>query len=287
MNFPDYIIIGAAKCGTTSLCNYLEAHPNVKITQPKELDFFGREGIEERMDEYGEHFKDKNGTLIGEGSVSYMLYSELAAQQIKKYVPNVKIIAMLRNPADRFYSDFWFNINRGVIVYKKGMFDGVIDGTMEVPYSPIHKISYRENLISRGNYADHLKHYYKLFDKDQIKIIFFEDFVKDSTSVLNSVYEFLGLSTTQIEAPQEVHNKTLYPGKLNFVYVLWKHIKPFLPHKLVVSQRQKLTKVKDWFFTEKKAEFPAKSRAKLVSIYTESIDELEAMLDKDLSHWKK
>lgn len=287
MNFPDYIIIGAAKCGTTSLCNYLDVHPEVKITQPKELDFFGREDIEPKLAEYCDHFKDKNGMLIGEGSVSYMLYSELAAIQIKKYAPKVKIIAMLRNPADRFYSDFWFNINRGTIVYKKGMFEGVINDTMHVPYSPVHMMSYRDSLITKGKYADHLKHYYKLFNKDQIKIIFFEDFVKDSTKVLNSVYDFLGVAANDVEAPSEIHNKTMYPGKLNAVYVAWKHIKPYLPTKLVVSQREKLMKLKDFFFTEKKIEFSARSRAELVSIYADSIVELEAMLGKDLSHWKK
>ena len=287
MNFPDYIIIGAAKCGTTSLCNYLDAHPNVKITQPKELDFFGRDSIESKLEAYCEHFKEKNGSLIGEGSVSYMLYSELAAIQIKKYAPKVKIIAMLRNPADRFYSDFWFNINRGVIVYKKGMFEGVINDTMQVSYSPVHKMTYRHSLISKGMYADHLKQYFKHFDKDQIKVIFFEDFIKDSTKVLNSVYEFLGVTATHVEVPTEIHNKTMYPGKLNSVYVAWKHIKPYLPYKLVVSQREKLTQLKDFFFTEKKADFSAKSRAELVSIYADSIIELESILGKDLSHWKK
>ncbi|MCK7590231.1 sulfotransferase domain-containing protein [Subsaxibacter sp. CAU 1640] len=286
-NFPDYIIIGAAKCGTTSLCNYLGVHPKVKMTQPKELDFFGREGIEEKLEDYCEHFKDKNGILTGEGSVSYMMYSELAALQIKTYAPEVKIIAMLRNPADRFYSDFWFNINRGAIVYKKGMFDGVIDNTMHVPYSPVHKMSYRDSLITKGMYAEHLKHYYKHFNKDQIKVIFFEDFTKDSTKVLNSVFEFLGLSETQIEAPPKVYNKTMYPGKLNVVYVAWKHVKPYLPNQFVMNQRARLSKLKDFFFTEKKAEFSAKSRAKLISIYADSIAELETMLDKDLSHWKK
>jgi hypothetical protein len=287
MNFPDFIIIGAAKCGTTSLCNYLAIHPDVKMTQPKELNFFGRDGIETKLEAYCENFKDKNGSLIGEGSVSYMIYSELAAEQIKKYAPDVKIIAMLRNPADRFYSDFWFNINRGVIVYKKGMFGGVIDDTMKVPYSPVHKMSYRHSLITKGMYAEHLKHYYEHFDKDQIKVIFFEDFTKDTTQVLNSVYDFLGVAATHVEAPKQIHNKTLYPGKMNSIYVAWKHIKPYLPTKLVLSQREKLKTLKEFFFTEKKIEFTAESRAKLVSIYSDSILELEAMLGKDLSKWKK
>lgn len=285
MKFPDYIIIGAAKCGTSSLSNYLEVHPDVKITQPKELDFFGGEGIESKLDAYCEHFKSKNGQLIGEGSVSYMLYSELAALQIKKYAPNVKLIAMLRNPVDRFYSDFWFNINRGSIIYKKGMFEGVINNSMEVPYN--NKMSYRDSLITKGMYADHLKHYYKHFDKEQIKVIYFEDFVKDSTAVLNSVFDFLDVSTSHIEAPSKIHNKTMYPGRMNSIYVLWKHIKPFLPNKFVLSQRGKLSKIKEFFFSDKKAEFSPKSRAKLVAIYADSIVELENLTDKDLSHWKK
>ena len=79
----------------------------------------------------------------------------------------------------------------------------------------------------------------------------------------------------------------MYPGKFNSVYVAWKHVKPYLPQKFIVSQREKLSKLKDFFFTEKKAEFSPKSRAELISIYADSIVELEDLLDEDLSHWKK
>lgn len=287
MNFPDYIIVGAAKCGTTSLCNYLDVHQDVKMTQPKELDFFGRDGIEDNLDEYCSHFSNKNGQIVGEGSVSYMLYSELAAEQIKKYAPNAKLIMMLRNPMDRFYSDFWFNVNRGAIVYKKGMFEGVINNTIEVPYSPIHKMSYRDSLITKGDYASHLKNYLKHFDKENIKIIFFEDLLKDRQGVLNSVFDFIGVKNAQIEAPAKIYNKTKYPGKLNWVYISWKHLKPYLPQKLILNNREKLVKLKDVFFSDKKPKFSPEARKKLLEIYSDSINELEKLADIDLSHWKK
>lgn len=287
MNFPDYIIIGSAKCGTTSLCNYLNAHPSIKMTNPKELDFFGRPNIEDRIESYCKHFEKNENIVSGEGSVSYMLYSELAAAQIKQYVPNVKLIVMLRNPIDRFYSDFWFNINRGAIVYKKGLFENVISNTVEVPYSPIHKMSYRESLISKGMYSTHLKNYLKYFDSDQIKVVFFEDFTKDTKAVLKSIYDFLGVEYSEVEAPEKIYNKTLYPGKLNAVYLAWKKIKPYLPNQFILDHRYKLTSFKDFLFTEKKVEFPPQARKELLAIYSESIKELEDILNKDLSKWKK
>jgi len=286
MNFPEYIVIGAAKCGTSSLCNYLNVHPDVYMTQPKELDFFGREGIDEKIQSYCSHFDNKNNRISGEGSVSYMLYSKLAAEQIKKFIPDVKLIVMLRNPIDRFYSDFWFNVNRGAVVYKKGLFEGVIDNTMEVPYSPVHKLSYRDSLITKGDYAFHLNNYLKYFEKDNIKIIFFEDLINDRQSVLNSVFNFLGVRDASIDAPSKIYNKTRYPGKLNSVYVLWKHLKPYLPKDLIVNNRQKLVKLKELFFSEKKPEFSPEARKKLASIYLDSINELELLVERDLSHWK-
>jgi hypothetical protein len=286
MNFPDYIVVGAAKCGTTSLCNYLNLHSDVYMTQPKELDFFGREGVENRIDEYCKHFQNGAGQIKGEGSVSYMLYSELAAAQIKKYAPNVKLIMMLRNPADRFYSDFWFNINRGAIVYKKGLFEGVINNTMEVGDSPLRKMSYRDSLIMKGDYAYHLKNYLKHFDQSQIKIIFFEDLIKDRVGVLKSVYDFLGVVDAVTQAPTKIYNKTQYPGKMNLVYTLWKNIKPYLPEQLILKHREKFVKIKAFFFTEKKPPFTAKARKELINLYLESITELEKLVDRDLSDWK-
>ena len=114
----------------------------------------------------------------------------------------MKLIMMLRNTVDRFYSDFWFNVNRGAVVYKKGLFEGVIRDTMEVPYSPVHKMSYRDSLIIKGDYAFHLKNYLKYFDKENIEIIFFEDLLKDRQAVLNSVFDFIGVKNAAIEAPK-------------------------------------------------------------------------------------
>ncbi len=287
MNYPDYIIVGAAKCGTTSLSNYLGEHPDIIMTQPKELNFFGRKNIEQKLEDYSKHFQPQKGKIVGEGSVSYILYSKLAAPQIKKYAPNVKIIVMLRNPVDRFYSDFWFNVNRGAVSYKKGLFDDVIDDNYKINPFPALKMSYRESLISKGMYSEHLKDYFEHFDKDQVKIVFFEDFKNDLEGVLNSIYKFLEVKPIFTEKTGQIFNKTKYPGKFNFLYVAWKKVKPYLPKQFVDSNKNVLVKLKRLVFTESKHEFTAQSRSKLLKIYSDSILELEELLDKDLSHWKK
>jgi len=286
MRFPDFIVVGVAKCGTSSLCNYVNMHPDVFMTRPKELNFFGRNGIEKKLEAYSKNFEGSEGKMAGEGSVSYMLYSELAAKQIKEYVPDAKLIVMLRNPMDRFYSDFWFNVNRGAVTYKKGLFEGIIDGSMDVPYKPMFTESYRDSLLTKGDYAKHLKYYFEHFDRSQIKIIFFDDFKNNRQKVLDEVFEFLGVHNAEIKAPDKVFNKTRYPGKFNIIYTTWKRIKPLLPQKLVVKHRGRLKNLKDSMFSDKKPEFSDNSRSKLYSIYEDSIKELEGMLNVDLSRWK-
>lgn len=286
-NKPDYIVLGAAKSGTTSMCNYLGLHPNVYMTKPKELDFFGRERIEEKLDVYETYFSESNKKIKGEGSVSYMLYSELAAKQIKAYLPQVKLIMMLRNPADRFISDFWFNINRGAIIYQKGLLEAVINNTIEVPYSSVHKMTYRESLVTKGMYAQHLKNYLDYFDLNQIKIVFFEDFKKDRNGVLKEVFEFIGANNIEVTAPEKVYNKTQYPGKFNFIYVAWKRVKPYFPQNFVQRNRSKLVSLKEFLFSDKKPEIKLELRDKLVQLYLNDISELEQLIQKDLSHWKK
>ena len=287
MNFPDFIIAGAAKCGTSSLCNYLNRHPKIFITQPKELDFFGREGVEVKMEKYCMHFQNKGDRIAGEGSVSYMPYSELAAPQIKKYIPDVKLIFMLRNPVERFYSEFWFNVNRGAVVNKKGLFEDVVFNRKMVHGPSDQGQTYRESLIHRGLYAQQIKKFSQYFGKHQMHLIFFEDFVKNKEKVLQEVFDFLGVDGASLEIPKEVYNKTQYPGKMNAVYVLWKRIKPYLPQQFIARHRKKFLKAKDWFFTEKKAPFSNEARKELIKIYSDSIIELEELSNRNLSHWKK
>ena len=128
---PNFLIIGAAKAGTTSLYRYLEQHPEVYMSPVKEPKFFalGGERLDYRgpgdearmrgasvtsLEDYRELFRGvSTETAVGEASTLY-LYSERAAARIKHHVPDVKLIAVLRNPVDRAYSDFLHLVRDGI-----------------------------------------------------------------------------------------------------------------------------------------------------------------------------
>ena len=124
MTLPNFLIIGAAKGGTTSLYAYLQQHPQVFMSSPKEPTFFGNEGTDGLFN--GPHDEDRgyhsrvitnfvdysalfdrvtNEKAIGEASIYYVYLPE-APEQIRKYVPKAAMFAILRNPADRAYSAY-------------------------------------------------------------------------------------------------------------------------------------------------------------------------------------
>lgn len=284
---PQFIIAGAAKSGTTALCEYLGRDPQVFMTTPKELDFFLRERTEGDLKNYFNFFKEANGRVAGEGSVSYLSNSKWSAPQLKANFPDLKLIFMLRNPVDRYISDFWFYVAKGSVVNTPNLFDDILFGKKTLT---LHagKQDYKDYLIERGMYAKHLKEYMQHFDASQIYIIFFEDYIKKQEATIQSLYDFLGIANTHRESAVKQSNKTVYPGKLMPVYVMWKTVKKYLPQKLVANKqfKDKLLGVKALFFSNEKPKLNQAAREELKSIYKESIEDLELLLDKDLSHWK-
>jgi hypothetical protein len=287
INFPKFIIAGAAKAGTSSLCDYLGQHHDIFITQPKELNFFNNKRKDEELNSYLKYFDAAKNQVAGEGSVSYLQYSKCSAPQLKRYFPDLRLIFMLRNPIQRLYSDFWFNIHRGAVIYKTNLFEDVLFQklAMKDPGNPT--MDYRELLLEKGFYAKHLKEFNKYFAQSQIKIIFFEDFIKDTSAVLEDVYKFLGVSKPDNKPVLVVKNKTSYPGKLMPVYVVWKYVKKVLPQKMIIRYRNNLKSVKDLFFSNKKPEMSHKAKAELLEIYKDSIIELEHMTGRNLTSWKQ
>lgn len=109
MKKPDFFIVGAAKCGTTAMYEYLKEHPEIFMPEDaKEPNYFGSDmnykSSRLTEEQYLSLFSDaKNEKRIGEASVWY-LYSKLAASEIKEFCPSARIIIMLRNPVDMLYS---------------------------------------------------------------------------------------------------------------------------------------------------------------------------------------
>jgi hypothetical protein len=120
MKIPNFFIIGAPKCGTTSMSEYLRSHPNIYFSTPKEPYYFCRDIIKplpHSVQTEGQYLTlfakaDKCHQAIGEGSV-YYLYSNEAVQKIRSFNPEARLIVMVRDPIDMLHSLFHQNIVNG------------------------------------------------------------------------------------------------------------------------------------------------------------------------------
>ena len=201
---PNFIIIGAMKAATTSLYTYLKQHPDVFMTNIKEPMFFnnfktvdnyilkGRKGNKiSTLKEYYALFDNaKNEIAIGEASPAY-IYNENCATLIKEILPEVKIIAILRQPVKRAYSNY-LHAKRADREPINSFIDAINSEEERIKknWNPLYH--YKE----QGFYFRQLSRYFKEFKKEQIKVILFQDIINDPQKITKEVFEFLGVDSS-------------------------------------------------------------------------------------------
>ena len=198
---PDFLVIGTAKAGTTSLYRYLKTHPQIYLSPIKEPNYFifpgtrpviagphRRRLVVWKTKEYCRLFQARADEFAaGEMSLQY-LYHESSPGAIRKLIPQAKLIAILRDPADRAHSHFCQNVRDG--------FEPISDFSAALAaeeqriarawWSSFH---YR----NRGYYARQLRRYLELFPREQMLILLYDDMVTDCPGALRRICEFLGV----------------------------------------------------------------------------------------------
>ncbi len=246
MLMPNFLVIGAPKAGTTSLYKYLQQHPQIYMSPVKEPSFFALEGEELDILPSGNHSVtniDKYQSLfqgvaeeiaIGEASTTY-LYSPKAPERIKYYLPNVKLIAILRNPVDRAFSNYKMILRNKPSSLKS--FSQEIEN--EQPNLVIRRQEKKRPItpyIAGGFYYNLLKRYFDIFDSSQIKIYLYEDFTQNTIQVMQDIFKFLEINNTFLPdvsqkynvSPKKKENKApksspsfLTSNKINFIKQLF------------------------------------------------------------------
>ncbi|HEX2682036.1 MAG TPA: sulfotransferase, partial [Candidatus Dormibacteraeota bacterium] len=231
MTMPNFLVIGTAKAGTDALCHYLGQHPQVFVSANKEPLFFVAEGrsnmpyrgpgdretlrrhdmwISSRVT-YESLFAAANGAkAIGEGSTWY-LYDESAPIRIHRDVPGVKMIAVLRNPADRAYSAFTMLLRDGRET-TTNFVDALEaeDGRVRTGWEPIWH--YRR----MGFYHEQLTRYLSLFDRTQIHVVLYDDFAARPLETLAEIFHFLGVDDSSSPDVSERLNVSLVPEHASY-----------------------------------------------------------------------
>jgi hypothetical protein len=206
-SLPDFLVIGAKKCGTTSLYHLLIRHPLVERAAAKELHFFDLL-FDEGTEWYRRCFptprwKDGRKTITGEATP--MMTHRLAPKRVAQVVPHAQLIALLRNPVDRAYSDYQQVANEG---REPRTFKETIGLEKETEAAKAHPFGERSEppegrdlggldedseYLSRGVYVDQLLRWSEFFPKEQLLVLKSEDFFEHPLETLKVVLSFLGL----------------------------------------------------------------------------------------------
>lgn len=200
MNKPNFLVIGAQKSGTTSLCSLLGQHFEIFMSERKEPHFFAKDALYARgWDWYASLFEDAaDAKAIGEGSTGYTLHTEFpsAPTRIARDLPQAKLLYIVRDPLERMESAWMQRKGDGRPVWSLGK-------TLRRYHS----------MVDGSRYWKQLSYYRQYYPDDQILILFFEDFKKNPSAVLRSCFEFLGVDpNVRIQGLERVENAS--HGKL-------------------------------------------------------------------------
>lgn len=208
---PNFLIVGAAKSGTTSLYHYLRQHPDVFMPDWKEPSFFaplGARGVTYEAD-YLALFEDaKHEKAIGEASVAY-LYAPETPKQISEFLGrDVKIVMVLRNPVDMIYSFWGHNVREGIedLSFSEAL-DAenerlAADTTGRFNHSWVGNIAY----VGRAAYMEQIERYDRVFPRENIKIFIYEEFFKPGLPLFPELCGFLQIDTGFKPDTSKKHN---------------------------------------------------------------------------------
>ncbi|MGA7192574.1 MAG: sulfotransferase [Anaerolineales bacterium] len=200
---PDFLVIGVMKGGTTSFFNYLARHPRINPPFRKEIKFFDihyPEGLGWYRAHFPTCFKMKPGMATGEAT-PYYIFHPTAANRIAKLLPNVKLIALLRNPVDRAYSHYNHMVRVGreslpfedAIGHEAERLSGEEEKIIADPrYSTFNHLHY--SYLARGRYIEQLQKWFALFPREQMLILASEEIYTSPATAYRKATEFLGLS---------------------------------------------------------------------------------------------
>lgn len=194
---PNFLIIGAAKCATTALSSMLDQHPQAAIVQGKEPNFFSGDRIYARgWAWYQSLYSHCQGRLaIGDASTSYsrIRYHPQTVARILAHAPDVKIIYMVRHPIERMVSAYVEHL--------------ATPGVSHVFGSINEAVKHQPMIVDSSRYWEVFDHYRQHFDESRIRIVWFEEFVRDTGQVFAEVCRFLGVDDdVVISLPKEKQN---------------------------------------------------------------------------------
>ena len=307
MPMPNFFVIAPPRSGTTSLHHLLDQHPQIYMCPIKETHFFNLEGEQflwkepdakkikrlkrdrayqakvTHIETYRSLFEGVSDEIaIGEACPTYFR-SPKAAERIRHYVPNAKLIVILRNPVDRAYSAY---------IARAASYNWLPDGFAHIPRTTrsegIEKVDVQRAFVSIGFYSAHLKRYFDTFDRAQIKVYLYRDLTSDPAGTLRGIYRFLHVDETFRPDMSVRYGATGIP-RSKFLHRVIKRVtspgpvKTFLRPFVPLSLRRFLSEIRNKNLV--KPPLDPEIRQEWIMLYREDILQLQDLIQRDLSEW--
>jgi hypothetical protein len=296
---PNFLVIGAAKSGTSATYAYLRQHPQVFASERKEPGFFAFEGQRAMFTGPGDRKYNRGcvtdleryrqlvrlaagNVAVGEASTVY-LYSPEAPARIRRHVPDVKLLAILRNPVERAYSGYRYLVRDGL--ERLPSFEAALDAEDDRIRSNWQHIWHHKRL---GFYHEQLTRYRDLFPPDQLAVFLYEDLVAAPVQMIQQMFEFLGVASDFTPDVSLKYNVSGTPRSRLLHAALARPnaakdvVKAFLP----AAMRRRMRA--DLMARNIRPSIPplaAETRRYLVELYRDDTRKLERLIERDLSHW--
>jgi hypothetical protein len=302
MAMPNFLVIGAARAGTSAVCDYLAQHPDVYMCPGKEPNFFVAEGRSEipfrgprdrevlvaqngwvsTLDRYRALFAGVTTERVaGEGSTWY-LYEEQAPVRILRHVPEARMIAILRNPVDRAYSAFTMLLMNGretTVSFSRAL--AAEESRIAAGWSFIWH--YRR----MGLYSAQIERYYRAFARERLCIVLYDDLSSEPRAVLRDLFGFIGVDDRFVPDMSQRSNVSFVPKHPGYQRMIVRRGslgrlgRTLLPGRM----RQRLKEELVYSTMTRPEPIAPGLRRQLADDFKPDILKLQDLLGRDLSHW--
>ncbi|MEM7131339.1 MAG: sulfotransferase domain-containing protein [Chloroflexota bacterium] len=272
----DFMIVGAQKCGTTTLAAQLAAHPDVCFCKEKEPGFFNSHvDWEDKLDEYHSLYTPANGQICGEASTMYTFFPEVVDvhERLYRYNPALKLIYIMRNPVERAVSLYAHNVVRNI--------------EKSAPEQAIFK---DPTYLNRSRYGMQIQPFIELFGRENVLLLVFEEYIADQNSALAQVADFLNISVNGFNNQDDSHNhKSVGVPYLKYEFVrqitstdLFQSLRTYVPQNIRYSLRSYVSNT-----LEEKPEFSPPLRQAMRRFVDDDINAIERLLERKIPAWQR
>ncbi len=300
---PNFLIIGAAKAGTTSLYHYLRQHPQIFLPDNKEPHYFSF--AERKYLEFGnkkyklpkysfdwysylklfESADAKKSVAIGEASVSY-LCSASAPHNIRKRLPNVKMIAVLRNPVERAFSHYLMGVRDQ---WAPATFAEALSLEDEEAATPrTNPVAFNHCYKRMGLYGDQIERYRSIFEKEQLRIYLYEDLLSNPTKLISDIFQYLGVDS--MFCPDIRQRENAYANaRFKWLRRIITHAPPTSAQRSLIRRTVPKTlrdKIRRYSMkSDVKPSINKREKEVLIDFFRRDVEKVETIIGRDLTHW--